>query len=465
MKIIVIDEVNCFLDDITESKLESIQSKLAVYKKDYFNDPMYQTGAWDGKISPVGEDGRFPLFLIDQVIQASGVEPEIVDERAELPSDPPEGSVTPDMLGHGIELRWYQTDAIEATREFQKGILELCTSAGKTLTCAGISKLYEPCKSMVIVPSEKLVKQTVKEYESVGLDVGGIHGKTTKKQRLVSLEKQHLITTWQTLNNNRQWCADYDVVLYDECHVMGDVGYSILADDFGHAFIRIGLTGTVPKDKQKALWLKMHMGGDVLLKVESKQLQDEGYIAKVDVDIFKFNLDISMVPPHLWDWPRERGTMMRHHPRIDAMAHEIMNLPQENTLILVHPELGKRLSEILGCGFIDQETKSKDRDALCEPFDTETDYKLVASYGTLGTGVSINNILHLVMIDVGKNFVHIVQGAGRGMRKDSEGRMMCKIYDFYSPMKYGEKHFKERRKIYKEKSFPFKIVKEIEIRD
>lgn len=780
--IVVADEVNAFIDNVYLSDLEQLQSQLSVYKKDYYQEPAFITGAWDGKISPVGEDGRFPVYMAEQVfllLAESGYEIDMEDLRKDVLRQPAESMLSEDMLGNGITLRWYQMDAVKAVWEHEKGILDLCTSAGKTLTCAAISKLYEPCQSIVIVPSEKLVKQTVKEYLSVGMDVGGIHGKTSKKQREAALDKTHLITTWQTLKNNRDWCQYYSVIMYDECftgdheiltengwvrfdelqdgvkvaqstidgkidfvlpekvirkpysgdmvalktekntinidctaghelvvhgyknpkkvpakdaffnsklkmltagntdlvggelgwrerfaiatqadgyiihttesstcvyftfskdrkiarlqaicdglgvemkevsvqqgssentkpkrrfsitvpwvqtkdvrdsigldistevakeiieemvqwdgyidpkrdysyyysstdksqvdffqavsvlagytshtslqvdersdefsdvhrlfikknrnyqgtqsirkttyhydgmvycvrvpkgnifvrrggtpiligncHVMGDVGYELLADEFGHARIRVGLTGTVPKDKQKELWLKMHIGGDTLIKVEPHQLQEEGHIAKIDIDIYNFTTDMSHIDPKKWEWPLERKVLMKNFPRIEAMAHEIGKLPEENLLILCHPELGRQLAELLGCGFIDQETKGTDRDALCEPFNHRKDYVLVASYGTIGTGVSINDIFQMVMIDVGKNFTAIVQGAGRGMRKDSEGRMMCKIYDFYSDYKYGKKHLSERIKIYKEKQFPHKKVKTITV--
>jgi superfamily II DNA or RNA helicase len=89
---------------------------------------------------------------------------------------------------------------------------------------------------------------------------------------------------------------------------------------------------------------------------------------------------------------------------------------------------------------------------------------LLASYGTLSTGVSINAIFNVIFADSFKSEQIIIQSIGRALRKHSE-KKVATIFDIVDVFDSGilnnilYKHFLEREKFYKKREYPYKIIK------
>jgi superfamily II DNA or RNA helicase len=89
---------------------------------------------------------------------------------------------------------------------------------------------------------------------------------------------------------------------------------------------------------------------------------------------------------------------------------------------------------------------------------------MVSSYGTTSTGISINNIHNLYLVESFKSDVIIRQSIGRGLRKHALKDKLI-IYDFVDDLRttgfknYLYKHAEARRVIYDEQSFPYTIRK------
>ena len=83
---------------------------------------------------------------------------------------------------------------------------------------------------------------------------------------------------------------------------------------------------------------------------------------------------------------------------------------------------------------------------------------LIASYGTTSTGISINRIFNLVLVEPGKSFVRTIQSIGRGLRKAND-KDRVEIYDVSSKCKYSQKHLKARIEFYKEAEYPHSMTK------
>jgi superfamily II DNA or RNA helicase len=176
------------------------------------------------------------------------------------------------------------------------------------------------------------------------------------------------------------------------------------------------------------------------------------------------------------EWSTEYKYLTTNRHRLDVIADFIDKLPKKNTLILCHPEQAKKLSKILGIDFIDQATKSNMREQYYLEFEKYTNYQLAATYGTVGTGISINEIEQMVLIDVGKNETRILQGIGRGLRLDGITNH-CSVFDLYAEtwkpdkitkklIRYGfssGNHLRERKRIYTVEKYPFKQCGELHV--
>ena len=87
---------------------------------------------------------------------------------------------------------------------------------------------------------------------------------------------------------------------------------------------------------------------------------------------------------------------------------------------------------------------------------------MVASFGTMSTGISVKNIHNIFLIESYKSEVLIKQSLGRGMRL-FDGKEKVNIIDFVDDFSFGGKdnyllkHSKERIEIYKKEQFEYKI--------
>jgi len=89
---------------------------------------------------------------------------------------------------------------------------------------------------------------------------------------------------------------------------------------------------------------------------------------------------------------------------------------------------------------------------------------LIATYGTFSTGISINNLHNIFLVESYKSEVLIKQSLGRGMRK-MEGKEKVIVVDFvddFSTPRYQNyliKHSNARLEIYRKEGFEHKIYK------
>ncbi len=124
----------------------------------------YKQGQWDGRISLYNKRiATFPSGLVRrvrQLFEKLEVEYQIVDTREKPERNYP---VTCDF--EGKDLRFYQENAATLAKKTQRGMLSLCTGAGKTMTSCQIFENLAVAPVVFIVPAIELLKQTQKEFE------------------------------------------------------------------------------------------------------------------------------------------------------------------------------------------------------------------------------------------------------------------------------------------------------------
>ncbi len=123
----------------------------------------YQTGGWDGKISLFNKRTMsFPTGLLPQVIvKLKSLNIQCTAENARMKPHV-EKKAEVDLGPHSF--RDYQEEAIKKIKEKSRGILAMCTGAGKTKTSCGIISELSVYPVIFVVPSVSLLKQTVREF-------------------------------------------------------------------------------------------------------------------------------------------------------------------------------------------------------------------------------------------------------------------------------------------------------------
>lgn len=86
-------------------------------------------------------------------------------------------------------------------------------------------------------------------------------------------------------------------------------------------------------------------------------------------------------------------------------------------------------------------------------FEENDDLIVIASVGIASTGISIDRIFNMMLVDAGKSFIRSIQSIGRGLRL-ADDKQSVHVVDVHSKLKWSKKHWKEREKYYKEAGYP-----------
>lgn len=491
VKIRIINEVHIMVVGLHGDHLQHFYDKFGVFAENYFFNPRYKMGQWDGKIRYFNKDGKTYLYLVDQIIpqlRKFGYELVLEDVRttgAYFP-DPIDNTIFEHILhlttGEPTILRDYQVDAVNALIKDGSGIVVASTSAGKTFVTAAICATYGKLglRTLTIVPNRDLIRQTKADYDNCLLDTGEYSGKHK------TLDHQHIVSTWQALKNNPLLVTTFQVVIVDECHLTkGKVLSSILTDHAGSIPHRFGVTGTLPKDPCDLMAVHLALGS-VKFSIKASTLIDRKVLSSIQIDIMQLDEDLTreykeylaavsvgdkpasystFKDEYFGDYGAEKSYIHRKEARLEWIADFVSrksDAKKGNTLVLVDSiPLGRKLSAHIPNSIVingQDVSKPEKRKEIYDMFETNDNLVVIATVNIAGTGLSINRIFNLVTVDIGKSFVRVIQGIGRGLRT-SHDKDHVSYTDICSDLKYGKKHLTARINYYKEAQYPHKKFK------
>lgn len=467
------DEVWCTVSGLAPQHIESLWNTFGVYVDGYFFMPQYKLGRFDGKIRFFEKTGKTYIRLIEKILpylEKWGYEIDLVDHRkfqvhpslkCKITEIDKQGIAVKaegcDLFGDvyvgekKIELRPYQVQCVIDAVESGSGFIIAGTGAGKTLITGAISKVYGDAghKIITIVPSDDLVQQTFEWYSNAGLDVGQYSG--TDKD----INHTHVVATWQALQYNPSILKDFTVVIWDEAHgIKATVAQKLLNEAGKHIAFRFGVTGTLPKPQCDQLSLFSSVG-TVLREIPAKWLMDNGFLAKVEIQPVEINE--MYVDEEFPDYDSEKAFLSKSPHRMEKIADLIISqcATHGNTLVLVNSiPFGKKLAALIKDSVFLYGESSRDlRQEHYQMFEERDDLIVIASSGIASTGISIDRVFCLMLIDPGKSFIKAIQSIGRGLRKGHD-KDAVHVVDVHSKLKWARKHFRDRKKYYDEAHYP-----------
>lgn len=451
------DEVWMQVSGITTAEIDFFWNKYGVEVEGSWFMPARRLGRWDGKIRFFEKTGKVFLRFIEEIVpylEKWGYEVELHDERKPLALI--EGRLTKDWFKDKVdanvyrELRPYQVEAVNKALEAGSGLVIAATGAGKTLMVAGMCGVLgqENMRSLVIVPSSDLVEQTSATFKLCNIDHGVYSGDRK------DVYHEHVIATWQALQNNPRVVEDFQCVIVDEAHGASAKTIGDLITNHGkHIGYRFGFTGTFPKAKTDQYTLRGSLG-EVLFEISAADLIRMGYLAELDIEPIEIQEQVDEEFP---DYSSEKSYTSRSSDRLDLLADLIIDRANThgNTLVLVNTiKQGQQLQKLIKDSvFLHGATENDVRAEWYGTFAERDDLIVIATSGIASTGISIDRVFNLMLIDAGKSFIKCIQSIGRGLRKghDKERVHVC---DVYSGLKWGRKHARERAKYYKEAQYP-----------
>jgi superfamily II DNA or RNA helicase len=487
VKLRILNESTLIVVGLQDKHFEYFYEQYGVFAPNYFFNPKFKLGSWDGKIRHFSKKGNTYLYLIDDLlprIVGLGYQVEIDDLRSSNIVHPEhiQSNILSHILhsdtGEPIVLRDDQVEGINKLIESGYGICVAGTGSGKTIACVALTKAYGDLgiKSLIIVPDQSLIAQTKAEYIHCGLDTGeysGLHK---------TLDHQHVVSTWQALQNNPNVVKLFNMVIVDECHgLKGPVLKTILTEHAGGIPYRFGFTGTLPKEKADQMAVHIAVG-PTRFEMPARTLIEKGVLATLQIDILQLQEDLREEwikfckkeaigkPPtynqfkdqYYPDYTAEKAYLHRNKKRIEWIADMIevkRDMKKGNVLCLVdNIAFGRRLAaQIANAKFVNGKDikTAEERKKVYDLFKDENNLVVIATVHIAGTGLNIRRIFNLITIDIGKSFIRVVQAIGRGLRK-ADDKDHVTYTDVCSDLKYGKRHCQQRVNFYKEQQYPHK---------
>lgn len=455
--ITVRDEVFCTISGLEPSDHEFLDHKFALMVEGAFFMPLYKLGRWDGKVRFFDKAGKIYHRLLPDVLpflESWGYDITLNDLRKPVELIPTrideDWFLNKEGMELKVKLRPYQLSAVNACLEATSGFIEAATGSGKTWMVAALADVMatHEKRTIVIVPSDDLVKQTVATFRLGLLDVGVYSGASKDIYHMV------VVATWQALQNNPSVVAEFDCVVVDEAHgakakVVGDL-INAHGKDIGYRF---GFTGTMPKPAIDQLTLKGSIG-EVLFSISAKELMDLGYLAKLEIEPVEIEDD---VPEEFPDYGSEKAFLSKSPDRLDFLADLIIAKAAQygNTFVLVNSiKQGKELQKLIKDSvFLHGADDTEVRAEWYSLFEKRDDLIVIATFGIASTGISIDRIFCEIMIDAGKSFIRCIQSIGRSLRMGHD-KDRVHLVDVHSKLKWSKKHYRERVKYYKQAEYP-----------
>lgn len=296
-----------------------------------------------------------------------------------------------------------------------------------------------------------------------------------------------VIGTFQSLTKQKaSWFNDIDCICIDEAHYTNCTSIKSIISKCNNAKIKFGMSGTLERNEDCAEYLTLQAYiGPFVDRISADFLINNNYISNVfikvihlkykDVDINKSFYELRKRKSDKLDGAKilsiEKQFIRDHRDRFLYICNMIEKTTK-NTLVLfndVKYKYGRKIYDYLRNNinnrkifYIDGSVGVKLRNYYFKTMENNNNVIVVASIGTLGEGVSINNIYNIFLVEGFKSDKIIRQSIGRGVRL-KEGKEKLIFIDFIDDLSYGGhknyllKQGLERINIYQNENFNFKI--------
>lgn len=482
------------IDSCTEIEYEQLKSSLTKKIEGWRFHPLVKKKIWSGDITFI-KGNKVPAGLWKEVVDVckeydlpvtlNGIT-NIFDSTLTIAVF--ENWVNDFFKNADIKPRDYQIDAAFKILRYRRCLVELATSAGKTLiSFMVIAYMLEQLgkkKILMIVPNVSLVVQATGDFDQYNKSRVPIRIQQIYAGVKIRPSSNIVIGTYQSLvKYDEEYFSQFDAVFVDETHKASAASIQTIMDKCWHCDYRFGLSGTIPKRGTVNRLSLMSAMGPLVTQVKANYLQDEGHIAKCKV--LQIHMDYATDSQkesfsHLSKNPYDRQKLFsleqnfinENDKRLDFVCN-VVKKSTSNSLVLFHKiaygeKIYKKLKEITDkkIYYVDGSVNADIREEFKARMEKNDDVIIVASYGTFSTGISIKNIHNVFFTESFKSEVIIRQSIGRGLRNHI-AKDIVKIYDFVDDFRYKSdshdwlnyiyRHGFERRKIYAEEKFPCEV--------
>jgi len=245
-----------------------------------------------------------------------------------------------------------------------------------------------------------------------------------KIKKIKKIEKPDIVYNLHVKNNNNYFANG---ICVSNCHTAKSNSLQEILKKCANAHYRIGLTGTLPTDDADIYNIYGYLG-PTMVSVKSKELIKKGYLSNILIA----NLLIQYSEEEIQKnknrtFPEEYRAIIENPDRNKIFKYIIKNInTNDNVLILCERidhlksifnyvnALCEKINRkaFLIHGSVDAEKREKIRKFT----ENNNGVVVVATYGTMSTGINIKKLHHIVAASSYKSKIKVLQSIGRGLR-------------------------------------------------
>jgi superfamily II DNA or RNA helicase len=424
----------------TKAEYRGIKQYLNRHVEGYMHSPRFKMKLWDGRKSEYREeDDTIPIGLWKEVFKCCeefGYPFNFINkDEFPLNREVKKKDFTEFIQtffkgfiykGKQFETREYQLRCALNILKNRYCNIRVPTSGGKTLIYAMymfyLLKKYPKFKFLIIVPSTTLVSQFYDDILAFNwqneLDISAeeVFGDGNKPRRNnPDKEPNFVVGTFQSLvMEKKPYFKKFSSITVDEGHKSKANSYTtILKHTHTIAKYRWGMSGTFPDDTTYEMMKIMSNSGPVVDRVTARELIDAGYITDVHIKgvlmyhnnyQFADQLEIVASRDRKTCYDLECEKIQESEERLKVIQ-QIVGKCKTNTLVLFHNEdYGIKIFDYLKAEnpdkvvhFINGGVSNTKRKPILKDMElTDQTRVLVASFGTLSTGVSVDAITNII---------------------------------------------------------------------
>jgi superfamily II DNA or RNA helicase len=394
---------------------------------------------------------------------------------------------------HDYQVRYF----LEAIRTGRSTFISP-TSSGKSLIIYLITRFYfehgydDQAKILIVVPTTDLVGQMYSDFRNYSFCVDSEFNSDDPSRCTFDVDSQtHAITggaskntdrrivisTWQSIYKlGTDYFDQYGLTFIDEAHLAKAECLKGIFEKSHNTPFRLGFTGTLD-DTECNRYVIEGLLGPVKQFVDTKTLMDRGIVSELKIKMVMLG-HAEEVRKELRNAPSyhvERDYIFTHEKRAKFLLSYAEQL-KGNVLILTHsvakhvPLIQEKHKIMIEAGVIKKPLLLatglqhwSERDAVKECLEAEDNINVLASYKLFSTGISVNNIQHVIFSTPNKAMIEILQSIGRGLRLDGKTNIVT-VHDFVDDMSsknytnYLLVHGLEREVLYMKNEFKYKFL-------
>lgn len=336
-----------------------------------------------------------------------------------------------------FNLRDYQLESVEAIDNLQqgeKGLIVIPTGGGKTVIMSEMCKRAKG-RVLIVVINKELREQTIDKIKQMcgeEVSIGSVQANLDEVDcKIVVATRQSLTHKKSTRMDRMLNYGEFDIVLFDECHIAVDQCLKIIKQMDNSNCKTLGFTATPFNKEMTKIFDKITYSKDIMWMIENEYLvEPKAYQVQTTTDISK----VKSVGGEFIQSELEEAVNNDERNDLIVKAYKQYAFNQKYTLAFCTGiDHSRDLCEEfnrqgVSCAYVDSTLTKEEREITLSKF-RNGEFKVLCNVNVLTTGFDFPELSCIMFCRPTKSKILYVQCLGRGLRI-SDNKENCLVLDF-----------------------------------